>query len=397
MTGMRFLAALAVFGFHSSLQIPANSVFAHDGVADTYQKIMSQAGAAGVTFFFVLSGFVMTWSYKPHDRNVDFWRRRLVKIYPNHVVTWAVALLLFAAVYTHPYQAVANLFLVQAWIPEYDTYLSVNPPSWSLSTEVAFYLLFPLVFAVARKIREQYLWWFVWLTVALVAITALVAYVLLPEHPRPPDGLPISTYQYWVNYVFPPLRLFDFFLGILLARIVLAGRWVRLGIGPLVLALLGCYTVSLFVPYLYGMRAVCIVPLALLIPAIATSDVRGERSFLRGRTMVWLGEISFAFYLVHAIVLVTGRELLGDSYFGTPLATGVLLLYLVLSILLAWALYEFVEKPTTKHWSKPKKKGSGKRNSAATENLGAGGSRNDRAVDSAVGENESRSSATADR
>jgi len=102
LTGLRFLAALSVFLFHSSLAsspIPPNgpvTPFADQGFAHGYAAVLGHAGPLGVSFFFVLSGFVLTWSSRPGEPARAFLRRRVVKIYPNHVVMWAVALLLFA-------------------------------------------------------------------------------------------------------------------------------------------------------------------------------------------------------------------------------------------------------------------------------------------------------------
>jgi peptidoglycan/LPS O-acetylase OafA/YrhL len=90
---MRFIAALMVFAFHVSLE----GVFADKPVGDGYYTAVNKFGFAGVSFFFILSGFVLTWSARETDTARRFWRRRLVKIYPNHVVTWAAAAVLMLA------------------------------------------------------------------------------------------------------------------------------------------------------------------------------------------------------------------------------------------------------------------------------------------------------------
>jgi peptidoglycan/LPS O-acetylase OafA/YrhL len=56
-------------------------------------------------------------------------------------------MLLYAAAATPPVIGLANLLLAQAWVPDPNVFLSVNGPSWSLSCELMFYLLFPLLFA----------------------------------------------------------------------------------------------------------------------------------------------------------------------------------------------------------------------------------------------------------
>src|SRR5690242_14192774 len=107
LTGLRFVAALCVFAYHAWLPIPALRLVNDDGVAYGVYGKVSQAGGLGVGFFFVLSGFVLTWSARPGDTPKSFWRRRIVKIYPNYAVAWLLAMVLFAAAYTPAWRAVA--------------------------------------------------------------------------------------------------------------------------------------------------------------------------------------------------------------------------------------------------------------------------------------------------
>jgi peptidoglycan/LPS O-acetylase OafA/YrhL len=85
LTGARFIAAVLVFLFHSMAVYPLVSPGAHR----TQTTLFSPAGFTGVTFFFVLSGFVLTWAMRPNDTAARFWRRRFFKIYPTHLLTFA--------------------------------------------------------------------------------------------------------------------------------------------------------------------------------------------------------------------------------------------------------------------------------------------------------------------
>ncbi|GAA2642530.1 acyltransferase [Dactylosporangium fulvum] len=350
LTGLRFPAALLVFVYHASLQLPSTSLFADQGLAGGFATAGAQLGALGVTFFFVLSGFVLTWSAREHDTPRAFWRRRLVKIYPNYVVAWILAMVVFAAAYTPAWQAVLNLFMLQVWVPDFFVNISVNPPSWSLGTEAIFYAAFPLLLVLANRIREDRLKYWIAGTVAGVVATPLVAYLVFPSTPGVPGGWEASESQYWFAYFLPPVRLLDFALGILVARAVLSGRWRDVGLGWSALLLAVAVPLASFVPYLYGQRAVTIVPIVLLIAAAATADAQGRFTPFRGRAARWLGEISFAFYLLHFIVLAAGRSLLGRT-FGTPAAIALLAAELAVSIALAALLYTAVERPITRRFS----------------------------------------------
>jgi peptidoglycan/LPS O-acetylase OafA/YrhL len=175
LTGMRFLAALLVFAFHSSLPLPTIRMIKSEGMWHRYYWGASQAGAFGVTFFFVLSGFVLTWSARPGDTMPGFWRRRFVKIVPNYVLTWAISMAFFAAAVTPAWEAVANLFMLQSWWPNFGVNFSVDTPAWSLGVEAVFYALFPVLLIGAKRIRSAHLkYWRAGIVAAIVGTVALV-------------------------------------------------------------------------------------------------------------------------------------------------------------------------------------------------------------------------------
>lgn len=351
LTGLRFPAALMVFLYHAALPIPALRFLHDDSAAYAFYGFASQAGGLGVTFFFVLSGFVLTWSARPGDTAGAFWRRRFVKIYPNYVVAWVLATVLFAAAYTPVWRELVNLLMLQVWIPDFNTYFSVDPPGWSLGSEAIFYLAFPLLFVWLRKIRPEHLkFWIGGLVAAIVASTVL-AYLVLPSSPAIPGESSVSVVQYWFGYILPPVRTLDFSLGILVARAVRTGRWRNIGMAWSGLLLVATYAATRFFPYLYGQRVLCMIPIVLLIAAAATSDIKGTFSPFRNRVMVWLGEVSFAFYLLHFVVLATTRKLLGTTTFSVPVTVALLVGILLAAIGCAWLLYAGFERPITRRFS----------------------------------------------
>jgi peptidoglycan/LPS O-acetylase OafA/YrhL len=351
LTGLRFVAALFVFCYHAALPIPALRLLADDSAAYGFYGVASQAGGLGVGFFFVLSGFILTWSARPGDTPRSFWRRRFVKIYPNYVVAWVLAMVLFAAAYTPAWRAVVNLFMLQVWTPDFDTNFSVDPPGWSLGAEAFFYACFPLLLVFATRIRASRLKFWIGGVVALVVLKPVVAYLFLPSAPAIPGESSVSVSQYWFGYILPPTRLLDFALGILVARAVMTGRWRNIGMIASVILLAGGYWLAASVPYLYGQSAIFVVPAALLIAAAAIADNEGRFTLFSNRAMTWLGEISFAFYLMHFIVLAYGRSLLGSRLFSTAATVWLLLAGVVVAVGVSWALYAFVERPITRRWS----------------------------------------------
>ncbi|WNI18204.1 acyltransferase family protein [Actinacidiphila sp. ITFR-21] len=348
-TGLRFVAAFAVFLFHLGLM----QLFSDHWLTGSYLHAVSKAGWVGVSFFFTLSGFILTWSARADDTPARFWRRRLFKIFPNHVVTYILAMVLFASSATGFGTAVLNLFLLQAWDPSQSVFFSVNNPSWSLGCELLFYLLFPLLHRALQRVRPNLLWWAAGVLVAAVMVLPAIADALLPYGPVFVAGdRPMSSYVFWLVYVMPVTRLLDFVLGILLARIVLTGRWPNIPLTPLLVLFAGAYYLALHLPSAYGLVAATVIPLSLIIPAAASLDTLNKRTFLRNRVWQWLGEISFAFYLLQWPVLYYGRKLVGMTHqVSTPAGIGIMVLWLAISLVLASLLYAFVERPVMRRWS----------------------------------------------
>jgi peptidoglycan/LPS O-acetylase OafA/YrhL len=358
LTGLRFIAAMLVFFFHATLMtspIPPNvpvNPFGDPATADNLSWLFGKAGFVGVSFFFILSGFVLTWSAKPGKRARTFWRRRYLKIFPNHIVMWAVALVLFASAITPLAAYVPNLLLVHSFFPQAEINRSINVPSWSLCCELLFYLLFPVLLRAVRRISQKRLWvWAGVMVAGMIAVQLVTQYVIDGTKPA---GAPASDLQFWFGYFFPPTRLFEFTLGIVLARIVATGQWPPIKmLHAAVLTVIG-YAAALYLPYVYGFNVATVIPLSAVICAAATADVRGQRSLLRGRTMQWLGDVSFGFYLCQGVVVIWGSWLVRgahDSLTASAIMVGLFVATLVVGAL----LYVCVERPIMRRWSRSKR------------------------------------------
>lgn len=368
MTGLRFIAAFLVFVYHGTVPF----VFADTTVQSGYSSVAANAGAIGVSFFFVLSGFVLTWSARPGDRPRRFWRRRAVKVFPNHVVAYviALALLLAAGESIRPGYAAATLFLVHSWIPEAQfVATSINGVTWSLSVELVFYLLFPLLLPLVNKIWENRLW-FSLAGVGVVALLApVVALTFLPDQPPGPFNPDTSWPQMWFTHFFPVARGMEFLAGMVMARIVLSGRWINVGIAPAAVLAGLVYAGSLQLPTIYGFASLYPLPLSFLIAAAATADSRGRRTWLNSRPMVWLGDVSYAFFLLHLFVIFNLHAAMGGEWAGfgtyqgqswsTPLAVLFLLGALLACVLLARLMYRLVEAPAMRRWARPRRREPG--------------------------------------
>jgi peptidoglycan/LPS O-acetylase OafA/YrhL len=304
LTGLRWFAAFGVFAFH------VREFYPLPGTPDT-----ALFGNSGVTFFFVLSGFVLAWSHTSRDTAPRFYWRRFARIWPALAVSTALAIPVFYAARGIPLDhdrqlgVLASLTLIQAWIPE--MLFDGNPAAWSLSDEAFFYALFP--FLVRPLVRARG-WLLALLALALIAGNVVVRWWAW--------GAGLTHRQELLVFVSPPGRLAEFVLGMVVAAAIRRGWrcpvpvWTATAlVGAGGWALWYCHTHDQ--PYLptlivdghqvsraeQAMNQVMGPLFALLIAAVASRDLRARWMILRSRPLVALGKWSYAFYLVHATVL----------------------------------------------------------------------------------------------
>ncbi|MEU8328835.1 acyltransferase [Micromonospora sp. NPDC048839] len=364
LTALRIIAASLVFIGHGLI----HPMFRNDDVNEVYGILAHNTGSVGVAFFFVLSGFVLTWSARSTDRTGSFYRRRFFKIFPNHVVVYlgVLALMLVAGLPVMLGPTLASLPLIQGFLPDPNYHLfAVNGVTWSLSVELLFYALFPALLPLVNRIRPQRLWLTAGLFTAGAMLLPVIARAVLPDGPPSPMSTTLSWTEQWFVYFFPPARLFEFLVGMVMARILLSGRWIGLRTVLPTLLLVVVYAATVPLSLMDGYQSVLLVPMALLITAAAAGDVAGRPSLLNNRPMVWLGEISYAFFLVHVHVLfllhaaVNGQLGVRAAYqpyqFDTITGIAFLIGVYLVCILVSWVLYSLVERPAMRLWAYPRR------------------------------------------
>lgn len=352
LTGMRFVAAAMVFFFHATFEH-----FASGGAQSVAEKSFIQGGWTGVGFFFILSGFILTWSTRTRDTTSAFYRRRFFKVYPLHLLTMVAAAVLAVWVAGMPvdgWQAVVHLFLLQSWSPDIMVRSGFNGVAWSLSCEVLFYALFPVLIRIVNRIRPERLWLAAGVVVALVLAVPFASALMPDQTPVPMVGFTSS--DFWLVYMFPGTRLLDFVFGIILAKVVMTGRKLPLGFGGSLVLVAAAYVAAPYAPAPFNLTAVMLVPLGLLVASGAAHDSAGRGSWFASRPMVWLGEISFAFYMLHQLVQSYGHRVLGAGRsWDTVPAIGVVGLLMGVTVVLAWLVYALVERPVMKRFSRSRR------------------------------------------
>ncbi|GAA4889355.1 hypothetical protein [Streptomonospora salina] len=94
----------------------------------------------------------------------------------------------------------------------------------------------------------------------------------------------------WFMTFFPPARMLEFVLGIVIALIVIRGRWFRLPFPVALLLPAAPLVATAMLPGNLGFVALTAVPLGFLVAAAANADITGRGSFFSRPTMVFLGE-----------------------------------------------------------------------------------------------------------
>lgn len=331
LTSLRFFAAMAVFCFHAT-------AFFTGSTREVLDTIFGQ-GRSGVTFFFVLSGFVLAWSARPGDKASGFYRRRFVRIYPAYIVALAIAAALLLLRDPEALQrGPLTPFLLQAWVPDSSSYFAINVPAWSLSVEAFFYLVFPLAILGLRRLSSRALW--IGCALLVSTTTAVAFYASLTTGP---SELSSNSFAVWFAVYFPVARLPEFLLGVSLALLMRRGKIPHIPWALAISAVAVTWAATSIWPSVYAVSAICMVPFGLLIVSAAQRDVAGKPGWLKSRWVVEGGAASYCFYLLHHIlVLRLSQPGFASLGFSGWLAFAVTL---AASLIGAWLLHKFVELP----------------------------------------------------
>ncbi|MEU4655537.1 acyltransferase [Streptomyces sp. NPDC023723] len=365
LTGLRGLAAILVFCFHySTFQM----VFADGGgleFASLHRpQWLTMSGNFAVGSFFILSGFVLALTTLPGTSMANFCAKRVGKLFPVYFVTsvLAIAAILLIGMPISTGNIVLHLTLLQSWVPFQDIYHGVNPVTWSLSTEAFFYLLFPLALFLVRRLGTRTLWWL--LGTAVLLEFSLPLYVMhyftvgdLPGHETfMSTGSKGGDLAYWFTLPFPPYRFLEFLVGMIACVLLTRGVLPRVRPGWAWTLCAVAYAIGTYTPGPLQRTAIGLVPLAVLVVALAQADLDGRPSLLRRKLFVELGKLSYGMYAIQLLVFLPTAPFLlrwlssvlevPETTLGGPLwKAGVMAAYFGLIILLAVPLYRYIEVP----------------------------------------------------
>jgi peptidoglycan/LPS O-acetylase OafA/YrhL len=318
LTSLRFFAAVIIVIHHSKGNFGLDSQWLRD--LQTAQPI---------SFFFVLSGFILAYAY-PSLGNIkdvrQFLIARIARIWPLHLATFFLVILLFPPSLRTPMGQdtpsliLANLFMVHSWIPIWNYYFSYNVLSWTISNEFAFYLIFPWLS------RSWYRTWHIKLLSAFLMVVAVISCSNMLGLPSGKAMDTIGNVGYiGLIYTSPLVHLFEFTLGMALAKVFQRmAPFVRIGktSGTIIEAVSLIMAVGIM-----AMSATIGESIFLLFPWIGEIGaswmfsaglpcgfygllilVMAMEKGLISRLLSWsvlrgLGEMSFSIFLLHQILI----------------------------------------------------------------------------------------------
>jgi peptidoglycan/LPS O-acetylase OafA/YrhL len=337
LTSIRFLAALHVALYHIvrpfSLWGPLTGFVS--------------AGYTGVSFFFLLSGYILTYSHSGEkSRGPQFVKRfyfaRFARIYPVYLLALLAAAWVNRdqfANHIHVLAFMADLAVVQTWSLRMVSFFNI--PAWSVSSEAFFYLVFPFVFMRLRpssKTRAV-------LAVALFWCVAMVMPVLcLIYFPAGAWHEGNGIFAFWVRRL-PLFALPEFLAGIPLAWLFLrykpSARSAAIMAPVAGVVLLVALFYSEHLPAIMLHNGLLIPIDALLL--LGLSQDTGLARLFSSTPLVLLGEASYALYLTHFIF---NDWLSAEFHVNTGLVAAAWKLAIIIP--LSIALHLLVERPCRK-------------------------------------------------
>ncbi|MFI8604609.1 acyltransferase family protein [Cellulophaga baltica] len=301
LTFSRFIAAIAVVIYHYGLEVyPFNL---------THLRTLFEQGNIAVSYFFILSGFIMIIAYHQHKKLefLAYIKKRFARIYPVYFL--ALVLVLAFKLYYHKDSELGNLLLnllmLQSWIP--GKALTFNYPAWSLAVEFFFYALFPFLFnTFYSKLSLKKL---LFPILSIFALSQVVFHwgIFSTSY----TGYPSKFHEFL--FYFPPMHLAEFLIGNLAGIFFVKKLQYHIKNYDLgILILLFMIPIILWyhtqLNFHNGLLALLFIPLILLMSANSGYIAK----ITKYGPLIFLGEISYGIYILQSPVFAWTKAILKD-------------------------------------------------------------------------------------
>ncbi|HTB98607.1 MAG TPA: acyltransferase [Terracidiphilus sp.] len=342
LTGLRCFAALNIVLFH----------FSNPNWFGIFAPVVN-AGFASVSYFILLSGFVMSYNYAARGRAgkldvVRYYKARFTRLYPIYLLSLILAWRMIPQewiAHTHGMfwaGMVLSPLLLQGWIPEIATFL--NTPAWTMSAEAFYYLIFPWMARwkkperIPPHLAKMFGLW-------MLGLLPGTLYILFnPDGIAHPDRFSYGPWLQALKYT-PLPHLASFTFGVLLAEldeVMLRSSHLRLFLGIFgFAAAFGLLSLGPRVPYALLHDGLLMPLFGCIILGLAGNNVLAYA--IGSRPLVFVGEASYCLYLLHFNMW----NLIHDTHVLDHLGLARFDPWIsyVLLILMALLALHFIEKP----------------------------------------------------
>lgn len=363
LTGLRALAALWVCLYHSYLYFYFNLTQPMEiqQFMDPRLPAIIRFGYLGVDVFFVLSGFVIAYNYWDGfaKYGLEGFRKyiayRVARIYPAFIFVFLITSLLsiyhitfsqrdwqgfflslpliLTLLHTLPHDSLTSLL---------NTFWSVNAPIWTISCEWMVYIFFPFLVVFFKDLK-------VWVFILISIVILIWLQVWVEVRPPSFGNITLPSFAFFIYGLPAMLRVIaEFLLGCAVCLYWRKNiRHHELIDGVICLLAL----IAMIVIFELNLFVTLVIPLiALIVFGMAQSPPLITR-LLANKIMIYLGDVSYSFYLVHFVFLGLFIKFLKYLNAGPYLAGQVgirfalLGVYVLLTLSISMVIYHLIEVP----------------------------------------------------
>lgn len=328
---LRGIAVLLVVSVHAS-QIVGNGDQASNWVVPISKNFLD-FGARGVQIFFILSAFGLAKSYEGHSEKPirSFYARRFFRIYP----VWIFAVFIHVMIENKAQVFIQNATFAFGWLRGHENNPEIVGGSWTLFVEVIFYILFPLLFPIAKHTKTL-------LSLILFFIVLRILWLKSAD-----EMFGIEDRNSFVG-LHPFSNMYCFTLGLLIYNQMSEVRIKRLRITPMIILLL---VISIILELDQTLQV--LLTSFLMYNFLEKSPTKSSDLFSKPAKLIeFFGKYAFTIYLYHLLILKKGSGLLKGVTENIPYMEIKFLVSMpiVLSLLfiLGYLGYQFLEKPSIK-------------------------------------------------
>lgn len=340
-TFTRFIAAITIVIFHFGMPVfPFNTplltnLFKHSNI--------------GVSYFFILSGFVMIIAYyKPSQEKISlkkYFLNRFSRIYPIFILAAFASIFCIYISDRHVgfFDIILNVFILQAWFPSHA--LTINPPSWSLTVEFFFYAIFPFIYNHFLN-KESWKKSIIPILLLWLLTQVVVSYLFFSPYYK---GFPSVSHNF--IFYFPFFHINQFLVGSLTGLVFVKSHQKNKNYDLWLLIIIVLVSVFLLsdIPLCLndGIMAIFFVPFIFLL---SKSNGLITKLFNK-KIFVFLGEISYGIYILQMPFFIIFRYLLKSA----GIHNKAVLFYSTFSALILFSglIYVFYEVPL-RNWIRRK-------------------------------------------